>query len=281
VANAVTQAKVTLRVERMQVLNSRRWAPRGRNRWIIAGAALFTAAVIRTVLHPLLGPIMPGTSFLIAAVLVEYYCGLAPACCVMVAGLCLADYLFVPPYGRIDIIDAADIRLLVSYPLITVVVITLVERLRRAQYRAELLASVAQSRYEMLLRHDNERLLARRATDEMHRMLRHIAQYNRSLILIKALDPSNSVPPASFVATAATATASGIIDDERFNAGIAFGAIHAQVHQEDLARVSDRLLPGHHRMRFMSGGVDWRPVECVCERFTTPSGEFLILRAED
>ena len=244
-------------------------------------AALFTAWLIRTMLHPLLGPIMPGTAFLIAAVLVEYYCGLAPACFVMLTGLCIADYLFVPPYGRIEVLDASDVRLMVSYLLITILVITLVERLRRAQYRAELLASVAQSRYEMLLRHDNERLLARRATDEMHRMLHHIAQYNHSLILIKALDPANSVPPGSFVATAATATGSGIIDDASFQAGIAYGAKHSQVHQEDLARVSDHLLPGHHRMRFLSGGRDWRPVECICERFTTPSGEFLVLRTED
>ncbi|WP_244832159.1 DUF4118 domain-containing protein [Caballeronia sp. TF1N1] len=265
----------------MEVRNSRRWAPRGRKRWMIAAAALCTAAVVRLILHPLLGPIMPGTAFLITAVLVEYYCGLAPAICVMLAGLCLADYLFVPPYGRIDIIDASDIRLLVSYPLITMVFITLVERLRRAQYRAELLAAVAHSRYEMLLRGDNERLLVRRATDEMHRMLHHIAQHTRSLILIKALDPATSAPPSSFVAAAVSSTPGGTTDDASFRAGIAYGARHSQVHQEDLARVSDWLVPGHHRMRFLSGAEDWRAVECMCERFTTPSGDFLILRAED
>jgi K+-sensing histidine kinase KdpD len=269
----------------MEVKNSRRWAPRGRNRWLIAAAALFTAAVVRTLLHPLLGPIMPGTAFLIAAVLVEYYCGLGPAICVMISGLILADFLFVPPYGRITVIDGSDVRLLVSYPLITILVITLVERLRRAQYRGELLSAVAQSRYEMLLRHDNERLLARRATDEMHRMLHHIAHYNRSLVLIKALDPEHSAPPGGFVAAAATATAAGIIDDEAFRAGLAYGARHADVHEEDLARLSDRLTPGRHRLRFLTSGRegtgDWRPVECICERFTTPSGEFLILRAED
>ncbi|MFM0380847.1 DUF4118 domain-containing protein [Paraburkholderia strydomiana] len=265
----------------MKVKNSRRWASRGRKRWIIAAAALFTAATIRSILHPLLGPIMPGTAFLIAAVLVEYYCGLAPALCVMLAGLCLADYLFVPPYGRIDIIDASDIRLLLSYTIITIVVITLVERLRRAQYRAELLASVAHSRYEMLLRGDNERLLARRATDEMHRMLHHIAQHNRSLILIKALDPATSAPPGSFVAAEGTSAAAGVIDDESFITGIAYGARHSQVHQDDLARLNNRLVPGHHRMRFLSSGHGWHAVECVCERFITPSGEFLILRAED
>jgi K+-sensing histidine kinase KdpD len=265
----------------MEVSNSRRWAPRGRKRWIIAAAALCTAAVIRLILHPLLGPIMPGTTFLITAVLVEYYCGLAPAICVMLAGLCLADYLFVPPYGRIEIVDASDIRLLVSYLLITIVVIALVERLRRAQYRAELLAAVAHSRYEMLLRGDNERLLVRRATDEMHRMLHHLAQHTRSLILIKALDPLTSAPPSSFVAAAMPSAPGRFTDDDSFRSGVAYGAKHSQVHQEDLARVSDWLVPGHQRLRFLSGSAGWRAVECVCERFITPSGEFLILRAED
>jgi K+-sensing histidine kinase KdpD len=243
--------------------------------------ALFTAAVVRTALHPLLGPIMPGTGFLIAAILVEYYCGLAPAIWVMLTGLWLADYLFVPPYRRIDIISQSDVRLLLSYTLITIVMITLVERLRRAQYRAELLTAVSQSRYEMLLRHDNERLLARRATDEMHRMLHYIAQHNRSLVLIRALDPANNTPPGSFIAAAATATRNGVIDDDSFRAGVAYGAKHSEMHQEDLARVSERLVPGHHRMRFLSAGGDWHPVECVCDRFTTPSGEFLILRVQD
>ena len=268
----------------MQVKNSRRWAPRGRRRWLIAAAALLVAATVRALLHPLLGPIMPGTAFFFAAVFVEYYCGLAPAVCVMSLGLGLADCLFVPPYGRIEVIDASDLRLLISYPLITIVVITLVERLRRAQFRAQLLAAVAQSRYEMLLRHDNERLLVRRATDEMHRMLHHIAQYNSALILIKALDSNNGLPPGSFVAAAATRKpgGGGMIDDASLQVGIAYGAQHARVHPEDLARVSGLLAPGHHRMRFVSGGLDdWRAVECVCDRFITSSGEFLVLRTND
>jgi len=265
----------------MEVRNSRRWAPRGRNRWIIAAAALVTAALIRSALQPLLGNFMPDTGFLVAAILVQYYCGLAPALCVMIVGLGLADYLFVPPYRRLDIIDQADIMLLISYPFITIVMITLVERLRREQYRAELLAAVSQSRYEMLLRHDNERLLVRRATVEMRRMLHYIAQYNRSLILIRALDPANSAAPGSFVAAAATATPSGIFDDESFRVGVAYGAKHSQVHQEDLERVIERLVPGHHRLRFLSAAQGWRPVECVCDRFTTTSGEFLILRTEE
>lgn len=80
---------------------------------------------------------MPGTAFCIAAALVEYFCGLAPALTVMVLGLGIADYLFVPPYATIAVFDRADVVLLVSYPLVTLLVIILIERLRRAQFRAE------------------------------------------------------------------------------------------------------------------------------------------------
>ncbi len=248
----------------MYIRNSQRWAPRGRRRWLIAAAALIIAALVRTVLHPLLGPVMPGTAFLIAAVLVEYYCGLAPAASVMLIGLGLADFFFVPPYGRLEEIDRADIALLVSYPLITIVVIALIERLKRAQYRSHLLAEVARSRYEMLLRHENERLLNRRATEEMERMMKHVSEHNRSLILIKTIDTVSR-------------TLSGNAD--RTGAIITYGVKHPEAHDEDLARVSDALLPGSHNIRFQSAERDWQPVECVCERFATPTGEFLILRA--
>lgn len=258
----------------MQVNNARRWAPNGPRRWIIAAAALAVAAVVRLVLHPLLGPIMPGTAFLIAAVLVEYFCGLTPALVVMVSGLCLADYLFVPPYGRLDVFDQSDIALLVSYPLITLLVITLVERLRRSQFRAELLAAVAQSRYEMMLRHDNERVLARHATNEMHRMLYHIAQHSRELILIQALE-NKSINAPDLDGDAAFGSGRAIGE------GIAPGPRHADVHNDDIQRVSSGLSPGHYRIRFKSGERHWKPVNCVCERFTTHAGDFLVLRIGD
>ncbi|WP_408258652.1 DUF4118 domain-containing protein [Paraburkholderia xenovorans] len=103
-------------------------------------------------LHPLPGPIMPGTAFLIAVALVEYFFGITRAIVAMARGLGIADYLFVPPYQQIAALDESDLALLISYPLITLVVIILIERLRRSQFRAELIASVAQSRCEMLLR---------------------------------------------------------------------------------------------------------------------------------
>lgn len=256
----------------MKLRNARNWAPRGPRRWCVAAAALVIASVIRIALHPVLGPMMPGTLFCVAAALVEYYLGLAPAMAVMVLGLGIADYLFVPPYGDFSYLDLRDLVLLVSYPLLTLIVMTLIERLRREQFRAQLLAQVAQSRYEMLLRHDNERVLARRAVDETHRLLRHLAQHHDGFILIKALE-RNAAQRASVGQSIAGMPAA---------TEVAPGPLFEAVHPEDIQRVSNALWPGHHRVRLRraSSARGFRMTNCSCERFTTHAGDFLVLRTE-
>jgi len=118
---------------------------------------------------------MPGTAYFIAAALIEYFFGMAPALTVMTVGLVTADFLFVPPYQQVGALDQSDVGLIVSLPLVSMLVICLIERLRRSEFRAELIALVAQSRYEMLLRADNERAItSRRALDETHRLIRNL-----------------------------------------------------------------------------------------------------------
>ena len=158
----------------MNVRNASRWAPRGHRRWYFAVFALVIASGVRLLLHPLLGPIMPGTAYFIAAALIEYFFGMAPALAVMAVGLVTADFLFVPPYQQLGALDQSDVGLIVSLPLLSMLVICLIERLRRSEFRAELIALVAQSRYEMLLRADNERAIASRAVDETHRLIRNL-----------------------------------------------------------------------------------------------------------
>jgi K+-sensing histidine kinase KdpD len=257
----------------MNVRNARHWAPRGPRRWYFAAAVLVLASVVRLALHPVLGPMMPGTAFCIAAALVEYYVGLAPALTVMVLGLGIADYLFVPPYADIAVLDGRDLILLVSYPLVTLIVLTLIERLRREQFRAQLLAKVAQSRYEMLLRHDNERVLARRAVDETHRLLRHLAQHHAGFILIKALERNAAQRASVGQSTAALPAATEMAPGPLFDA----------VHPEDVQRLSNALWPGQHRVRLQraSNEREFRLTSCSCERFTTHAGDFLVLRTEN
>lgn len=246
-------------------------------RWAYAAGALVLALAVRLALHPLLGPVMPGTAFAIAAVLVEYYLGLAPALSVMLLGLAIADFLFVPPYGSLDdflVIERGDVVLVISYPLVTLLVLVLVERLRRAQYRAGLVTSVAQSRYEMLLRQDNERALARRAVDETHRLLRYLAQHQQELILIKALE-RNAMQRAQ--------VGQSVDAPLPFDGEVAPGPLHAEVHPDYIQRVTHALSAGSHRVRFRAAalGGDFRLMPCVCERFTTHAGDFLVLRTEE
>ncbi|WP_321882007.1 DUF4118 domain-containing protein [Paraburkholderia bannensis] len=256
----------------MKVRNALHWAPRGPRRWGYAAVALAIASVVRLALHPLLGPMMPGTAFCIAASLVEYYFGLAPALTVMVLGLGIADYLFVPPYADISVLDFHDAVLLVSYPLVTLIVITLIERLRREQFRAQLIASVAQSRYEMLLRHDNERVLARRAEDETHRLLRHLAQHHEGFILIKALERNAAQRASVGQSTSALPAATEVAPGPLFDA----------VHPEDIQRLTNALWPGAHRVRLRRAANEreFRLTNCHCERFTTHAGDFLVLSTE-
>ncbi|OAJ63761.1 hypothetical protein A6V36_17245 [Paraburkholderia ginsengiterrae] len=253
----------------MEVQNARRWAPRGTRAWLAAAAALAIAGGLRLLLHPFIGPFLPGTAFCIAASLIEYFFGLAPALVVMLLGLCIADYLFVPPYAVITVFDRADLVLLISYPLVTLLVIALIERLRRSQFRAELIASVAQSRYEMLLRHDNERMLARRAVDETHRLLRHLSHHHRTFIFIQALE-RNALQPS------AEGKPHGALP--RLPNEIAPGPRFADVHPDDIHRLSKALYPGSHRVRLKTGDGALKLTDCMCERFTTHAGDFLVLR---
>jgi K+-sensing histidine kinase KdpD len=167
-------AKYQIEQHYMNVRNASRWAPRGHRRWYFAVFALVIASGVRLLLHPLLGPIMPGTAYFIAAALIEYFFGMAPALAVMAGGLVTADFLFVPPYQQLGALDQSDVGLIVSLPLLSMLVICLIERLRRSEFRAELIALVAQSRYEMLLRADNERAITSRAVDETHRLIRNL-----------------------------------------------------------------------------------------------------------
>ncbi|MEA3128687.1 MAG: hypothetical protein QOF46_482, partial [Paraburkholderia sp.] len=195
--------------------------------------------------------------------------GMAPALTVMGFGLAIADYLFVPPYHQIGVLDQSDVDLIVSLPLVSILVICLIERLRRSWFRSELIGLVAQSRYEMLLRADNERLLAGRAVDETHRLLRHLPHYHDDIILIQALDHRAALDDRG---------GAGVAMSERIAAATAPGLRYEHVHSEDIRLLLPTLTPGNHRARVDMGAGQFQPMDCVCERFRTHAGDFLVLR---
>jgi K+-sensing histidine kinase KdpD len=266
----------------MNIRNARRWAPRGIRPWLYAGAALAIASAVRLSLHPLLGPVMPGSTFCIAAVLIEYYFGLAPALAVMVFGLPIADYLFVPPYRAIGDFDQRDIILIVSYPLITLLILVLIESLRRVRYQAELLTEVARSRYDMLLRADNERALAERAADTTHRLLDLLTTGRDKLLLCKAPGAAYQWHAATLPMRLRAAIKSGITAN--VTADIKTGVTASATEEaggpdDEIGALFDSLHPDD-RARLAADGGGTAPAY-VAERFVTRRGEFVVVRRPD
>ena len=253
------------------IKNARRWASGGPRGWYFAALAVVVATAVRLALQPLLGPARPDFAFYIAAAMIEYYFGLWPAIAVMVVGFGITDFMFIPPYGQIYALDRNDAILAVSYPLLGAVIIGLIERLRRGQYHSDMVAAVARCRYEMLLRADNDRLLARRDAGETHRLLRTLTENHDKLVFIQ-VQPPDQGPDAP----------AALQPGNRFD----------DVHPDDIARLANLPTLGAHKIRLRrevttaelspesGGGVSADLVDAVCERYITPSGQFLILRLE-
>lgn len=205
-----------------------------------------------------------------AAALIEFFFGLAPALTVMVIGLGIADYVFVPPYFELSIFDHGDVALLVTYPILTLLIIGLIERLRRSQYHSELVAQVSRSRYEILLRADNERLVARRDADETHRLLRVLTDRHGLLVFMLAVELD---------AYSSSTARSEVQPGSRFN----------DVHPDDVERVLSTLTLGSHRVRVnvdmpanraLADTDAYQTVDALCERFATPAGDFVTFRLD-
>jgi hypothetical protein len=121
----------------------------------------------------------------------------------------------------------------------------------------------------MLLRADNERVLAGRALDETHRLLRHLPHYHDDIILIQAFDRRAAVDDSSGARVAGS---------ERIAAATAPGLRYQHVHSDDIKFLLPKLTPGNHRARVDVGAGMFKPMDCICERFTTHAGDFLVLR---
>jgi K+-sensing histidine kinase KdpD len=141
----------------MTIRNAKRWAPRGLWRYGVSVAAAGAALSVRLALHPYLETHMPALFFTLAAIAVGYWLGIWPALLVVALGLPLADFYFVPPFAQFDHIEKSDLILLIGFPLVSCILLWVIESLRRSQQEARLFAEVARSRYDMLLRKNARR----------------------------------------------------------------------------------------------------------------------------
>jgi K+-sensing histidine kinase KdpD len=146
----------------MRIRNAAGWAGTSGRRWTNALALTVVAAAIRLTLEPWVHGYLVYAIFTASTALCAYRYGAGPAILCGVVGGLAATYLFVEPLGAFTHPDMADVARLSGYAVINGIFVVLIEKLRRAQYQALLLAEVADSRYHLLLDAVNRNEMLRR-----------------------------------------------------------------------------------------------------------------------
>ena len=164
--------------------NARRWAPRGLWRYGVSVLALAAALGARLALHPLLGEHLPDVFFMTAAIAIECSLGMGPAILVVVLGLPLADFFFVPPFRQFGDLDHDDVILIIGFPTVTLGFVAVIEWLRRTQYEARLIAEVARSRLAMLQRAETRRVKMEKSISISNRLLLNISDDRDDVLYI-------------------------------------------------------------------------------------------------
>jgi len=150
----------------LRIRNAQRWSPGGWRSFLAALGLVSGAFVIRYSLHGFLLEQHPFTLFTMTAMLTAFFFGYGPALLVMIGGLLLGVYYFVPPFDTFLVPEFQDLLYVGGYLLISSLSIYLIEGLQRSKYALRLLHDVLASRLEMLERSNVERTLAERAAQE-------------------------------------------------------------------------------------------------------------------
>lgn len=258
----------------MDIRNARRWAEPGAKRYVGALMVVLAAFLVRSLLHPVLDHSMPGVFFACAAIIVEFTWGLGPAVMAMVISIPIFDFFFVPPFRDIAELDRRDVLIVTGFLLITPLAVALIERLRRAQYRAELIAEVAQTRYEMLLRAENERMVLSDSVQLGNALMTYLTKHLDSIFYL-----ANPATHYEFI-------------DEHFrrDTGVAPDVIkrdglRALLHPEDAQRLEglfsadgEALQPGAHNLRVRTRDGGFEMIHCELQHFRAHVGTYVILR---
>lgn len=149
----------------MRINNSAKWCKLSRVQCY--GLALLAYAVVLLlclILHPLIDEPYLYHLFFLSSYVATMYLGGGPGFMIILLGMLSSTYFFVAPYGQFDGIDTNDLLVFGNYLFSSVLVIIGIEYMQRARYKSELLLMVADSRYLLMLKRENERLILERKT---------------------------------------------------------------------------------------------------------------------
>lgn len=263
----------------MKIRNARRWAPSGGWRYLLALAGFFLAFFIQRAVQPFVGPYLPDLFFIISVILTEFFLGLGPALMAVMVSLFALDFYFVPPFEVLTYIDRNDFIAVFSHLSINLLAIGLIEWLRRVQYQAVLLAEVSRSRYEILLRVDNERMLAEDSAKLTNRLLRNFTANLDSVIYI-----GNASIGYEFIGESIRRDADLPLADT--HGGDFLFILHpedAELLEGDLNDHRERDLRERQtrRLRVRRKNGTYQRHDCELEYFKAHSGVFVVLRKLD
>lgn len=144
------------------IKNAKRWAPSGGRGYAISLSAFIIAFLLRYGLQSTVGGLVPYATFFVATLLIEYRYGLGPAVLLASLSLPAGIYSFIAPFNTFSFngVGLSDVLSIAGDVATMGLGIALIEMLQRARYESRLLAEVASTRYEVLLRSESERQLA-------------------------------------------------------------------------------------------------------------------------
>ena len=109
--------------------------------WILRyGSALIgitLATALRLVLDPALGPLLPFTTYFVAAILVAVYGGLGPALVTVGLGAALGTYLFIPTGYTFAVTTTSNIPQIAAYCILSACVSIVIKVIQDARKRAD------------------------------------------------------------------------------------------------------------------------------------------------
>ncbi|MEI7678381.1 MAG: DUF4118 domain-containing protein [Betaproteobacteria bacterium] len=172
----------------LRIRNAQRWSPGGWRPFLWALAMVSGAFLVRYGLHDFLQEKQPFTLFTFTAILTAFFFGYGPAVMVILVGLLLGVYYFVPPFDAFLMPEFLDLVYVGGYLLISSLSVYMIEGLQRSKYALRLMHEVLESRLEMIERSNAERTLAERVAQENSERFDSLATGLPQILYMRRID---------------------------------------------------------------------------------------------
>jgi len=207
----------------MQIKNNKAWVKYSLAEKIIGSACiLLSAFMIRLTIHSYIEPYAPFHFFIVACLLIAFLFGYLPAFICMMISIILGGYFFMRPYNDFGTLATTDWLQFFNFSSVTVIAISIIERLQRSNYSQNLLLKVLESRHRVMLLNENERVFFERKNNSALSTLEEFLENIDNIVLLKYANSDINVHPLFLKLT--QTTTDSVIEKNW----------HSSVHPDDL-----------------------------------------------